>query len=167
MNQVIYYSEYSSPLGQIILSTTEQGLCGIYFHDQRYFSGTQQWQKAAHPHLEQAIKQLDEYFQGQRQTFDLQLDLSVSGTAFQRAVWNELLSIPFGQISSYQMQANRIHKPRAVRAVGGAIGRNPISIVIPCHRVLSSDRALTGYAGGLERKKYLLELEGTRVTVVA
>ncbi len=159
MKHTIYYTEYPSPLGLIILATTEQGICGIYFHNQRHFNGIQQWQKATHPYLAQATKQLDEYFQSKRQTFDMRLDLTVSGTAFQRAVWNELLTIPFGQISSYKVLAERVNNPLAARAVGAAVGRNPLSIVVPCHRVLGSNRALTGYAGGLERKRYLLKLE--------
>ena len=159
MSNTIYYTKYKSPLGQIILATTNKGICGIYFHDQRYFDGTNGWQQADHPYLVEAAKQLDDYFHGSRQTFDLNLDLSVYGTTFQQAVWHALLTIPFGKISSYGAQANLINKPRAVRAVGGAIGRNPISIVVPCHRVLGSNGALTGYAGGIERKRFLLELE--------
>jgi methylated-DNA-[protein]-cysteine S-methyltransferase len=159
MPVTIYYTEYASPLGQIILATTKQGICGLYFHDQRYFNGTQDWQKSAHPFLESATKQLDEYFAGQRQRFDVPLDLTVHGTPFQQTVWRALLTIPFGQTSNYKAHANCIRKPNAIRAVGGAIGRNPISIIVPCHRVVGSNGALTGFAGGLDRKKYLLQLE--------
>jgi methylated-DNA-[protein]-cysteine S-methyltransferase len=160
MKPIIYYTEYESPLGQIILATTDQGICGLYFHDQRYFAGTQGWQKSAHPFLANAAKQLDEYFSARRKTFDLKLDLSVNGTAFQQAVWQALLTIEFGKTSNYGAHANKINKPKAVRAVGGAIGRNPISIIVPCHRVVGSNGSLTGFAGGLDRKKYLLKLEG-------
>jgi len=160
MKSTIYYTEHQSPLGQLILATTDLGICGMYFHDQRYFNGTNNWQKTAHPFLDSAAKQLDEYFAGCRQKFDLKLDLDVSGTAFQQSVWHALLTIEFGKTSSYGAQANQINKPQAVRAVGGAVGRNPISIIVPCHRVLGSNGALTGFAGGLDRKNYLLKLEG-------
>lgn len=156
----IIYSKHESPLGQLILATTDKGICGIYFHDQRHVKSTHGWQQTKHPYLDEAAKQLDDYFQGSRQKFDLRLDLSVYGTVFQQAVWNALLTIPFGKTSSYGVHANLINKPLAVRAVGGAIGRNPISIIVPCHRILGSNGALTGYDGGLDRKKFLLALEG-------
>jgi methylated-DNA-[protein]-cysteine S-methyltransferase len=161
MKHAIYYTEYQSPLGKIILATTDLGICGLYFHDQRYFNGTTNWQKSAHPILDSAAQQLDEYFDGKRKKFDLKLDLNVHGTAFQQAVWQALLTIQFGKTSTYGAHANLINKPQAIRAVGGAIGRNPISIIVPCHRVVGSNGALTGFAGGLDRKKYLLKLEGT------
>lgn len=160
MNNTIYYTEYSSPLGQIILATTDLGICGLYFHDQRYFDGTKDWLKSPHPFLIEAAKQLDDYFAGRRQQFDVKLDLTVHGTPFQQTVWRALLTIEFGKTSSYQVHASQINKPQAVRAVGGAIGRNPISIIVPCHRVVGSNGSLTGFAGGLDRKKYLLKLEG-------
>jgi len=157
----IFYMEHPSPLGQLTLAASELGICGVYFHDQRNFKGSAGWRKVAvHPHLQTAADQLDEYFAGQRQQFDVPLDLEVSGTPFQHSVWQALLSIQFGKTSSYGKHALLIDRPRAVRAVGGAIGRNPISILVPCHRVLGSNGALTGYDGGLDRKKYLLRLEG-------
>ena len=157
----LHYLEHPSPLGQLTLVASESGICGIYFHDQRNFKGTLNWQPVQqHALLELAAAQLDEYFAGRRKEFAFPLDLQVSGTAFQQQVWQELLTIPFGKTSSYGRHAELIARPRAVRAVGGAIGRNPISIVVPCHRVLGSSGALTGYDGGLERKKYLLQLEG-------
>lgn len=158
---MITYIEHPSPLGQLTLATTELGICGIYFHDQRSFKGTTGWQLTSHhPHLQMAADQLDEYFAGKRRVFDVPLDLQLRGTLFQQAVWKELLNIQFGKTSSYGRHAQLIAKPLAVRAVGGAIGRNPISIIVPCHRVLGGNGALTGYDGGLERKKYLLQLEG-------
>jgi len=158
---MISYAEHPSPLGQLTLAATASGICGIYFFDQRNFKGTTGWQLTRHhPHLTAAAQQLDEYFAGRRQEFDVPLDLQVSGTEFQQSVWQALLSIQFGKTSSYGKHASLINKPRAVRAVGGAIGRNPISIIVPCHRVVGSNGALTGYDGGLERKKYLLRLEG-------
>ena len=158
---MINYIEQPSPLGQMTLATTDLGICGIYFFDQRNFKGTTGWHLTRHhPHLATAAQQLDEYFAGQRHEFDVPLDLQVRGTAFQQSVWQALLSIRFGKTSSYGKHALLIDRPRAVRAVGGAIGRNPISIIVPCHRVVGSNGALTGYDGGLERKKYLLRLEG-------
>jgi methylated-DNA-[protein]-cysteine S-methyltransferase len=158
---MINYIEHPSPLGLLTLAATETGICGVYFHDQRNFKGTSGWQLGQqHPHLIDAAQQLDDYFSRTRKHFDVPLDLQVIGTAFQRSVWQALLSIQFGKTSSYGSHANLIDNPRAVRAVGGAIGRNPISIIVPCHRVLGSTGALTGYDGGLERKKYLLHLEG-------
>ncbi len=160
-HQELVYLEHPSPLGTLTLVSSASGICGIYFHDQRNFKGSADWQKVAqHPQLELAAQQLDEYFSGRRKRFELPLDLQVSGTEFQQSVWKELLNIGFGSTSSYGRHAELIARPRAVRAVGGAIGRNPISIVVPCHRVLGSTGALTGYDGGLVRKKFLLELEG-------
>ena len=157
----LQYLEHPSPLGLLTLVASTTGICGIYFHDQRNFKGATGWQRVKqHSQLEQAAQQLDEYFAGHRSEFSLPLDLTAGGTPFQQQVWQELLNIPFGKTSSYGRHAGLIERPRAVRDVGGAIGRNPISIVVPCHRVLGSSGALTGYDGGLERKKYLLELEG-------
>jgi methylated-DNA-[protein]-cysteine S-methyltransferase len=161
MKNAIYYTEHPSPLGQIIIASTDQGICGTYFVGQRYFNGTANWERCSHPLLNNAAQQLDEYFAGQRKAFDLKLDLSVHGTPFQQTVWHSLLSIAFGKTSTYGAQANQINKPQAIRAVGGAIGRNPISIIVPCHRVVGSNGTLTGFAGGLDRKEYLLRLEGT------
>ena len=109
--------------------------------------------------LRKADAQLDEYFAGTRTRFDLPLDLQ-GGTAFQQSVWQALLAIPRGGTTSYGALSQRIGQAAAVRAVGAAVGRNPLSIVVPCHRVLGADGSLTGYAGGLERKSALLQLEG-------
>ena len=109
--------------------------------------------------LKQVSQQLTEYFAGQRVRFDVPMDLA-GGTAFQQSVWQALLTIAPGETASYSDISRRIGKPAAVRAVGAAVGRNPISIIVPCHRVLGADGALTGYAGGLERKTALLQLEG-------
>ena len=110
-----------------------------------------------HPILCLAEQQLGEYFAGARKSFDLPLDFA--GTPFQKKVWSELLNIPFGQTRTYGQIANAIGKPRAFRAVGAANGKNPISIVAPCHRVIGKDGSLTGFAGGLEAKECLLEIE--------
>ena len=149
-----------SPLGDIILAASPRGLIGIWFHNQRYLPDMAGWLPASdHPLLLQAGEQLNVYFAGKRQRFDLPLDLS-RGTSFQQSVWQALLGIPAGGTTSYGALSQGLGKPRAVRAVGAAVGRNPLSIVVPCHRVLGSDGSLTGYAGGLQRKSALLQLEG-------
>ena len=149
-----------SPLGDIILAASDAGLLGLWFHNQRYLPDMQGWVQAPqHPLLLAAKAQLSEYFAGTRQQFDLPLDLS-RGTTFQQAVWQALLGIPAGNTSSYGALSREVGNPKAVRAVGAAVGRNPLSIVVPCHRVLGSDGSLTGYAGGLQRKSSLLKLEG-------
>ncbi|RYF39993.1 MAG: methylated-DNA--[protein]-cysteine S-methyltransferase [Comamonadaceae bacterium] len=112
-----------------------------------------------HPVLKKVIRQLTDYFAGKRTQFDVPLDLAY-GTAFQQSVWQALLKIPAGGTASYSEVSVRIGKPAAVRAVGAAVGRNPVSIIVPCHRVMGAGGALTGYAGGLHRKSALLKLEG-------
>lgn len=156
---VTYYIAHNSPVATLLISATEAGISGTYFEAHRHFKGKDGWILAPdHPHLKQAAQQLDEYFSGIRQQFDL--PLALQGTAFQRAVWEALIAIPFGQSTTYGQHAAHIGRANAVRAVGTAIGRNPVSIIVPCHRVLGASGALTGYAGGLERKGYLLRLEG-------
>lgn len=163
----IVQTRVPSPLGPIAIAATAQGLAGLWFTDkQRYLpielSGSTAWPEGAdHPVLKQARQQLGEYFAGQRSRFDLALDLSC-GTAFQQSVWRALLEIPQGEVVSYGEVSRRIGNPAAVRAVGGAVGRNPVSIVVPCHRVMGASGALTGYGGGLDRKTALLMLEGAR-----
>ena len=154
-----------SPLGTIAIAATDQGLAGLWFtENQRHLpaelNGPAAWpDDASHAVLRQAGQQLGEYFSGQRQHFDLPLDLRC-GTPFQQSVWQALLGIAQGEVISYGEVSRRIGKPAAVRAVGGAIGRNPVSIIVPCHRVTGSSGALTGYGGGLDRKTALLRLEG-------
>jgi methylated-DNA-[protein]-cysteine S-methyltransferase len=153
-------AHYRSPLGPMILAATDRGLAGLWFEGQRHEPDHSRWREAAgHPVLAQAMAQLDEYFAGRRTTFDLPLDLAY-GTLFQQSVWRALLAIPRGATTSYGGLSRALGQPKAMRAVGAAIGRNPISIVVPCHRVLGTDGSLTGYAGGLERKRALLRLEG-------
>jgi methylated-DNA-[protein]-cysteine S-methyltransferase len=155
----------TSPLGPVVIAATGKGLAGLWFAENQRFlplelTGPTAWQDGvSHPVLQQTSQQLGEYFAGQRSQFDLPLDLDC-GTAFQQSVWQALLDIPQGEVTSYAEISRRIGKPAAVRAVGGAIGRNPISIIVPCHRVTGSSGALTGYAGGLDRKTALLRLEG-------
>lgn len=150
-----------SPLGRILLAASGDQLVGLWFVEgQRHLPDASHWPDAAdHPVLQQAQTQLKEYFSGQRTTFDLPLDLG-GGTAFQQSVWRALLNVPCGATVTYGELSAQLGKPTAVRAVGGAIGRNPLSIIVPCHRIVGANGALTGYAGGLERKAALLQLEG-------
>lgn len=159
-------THYASPLGSMILAATEQGLAGAWFTNQRHLPDWQSWQRSdQHPHLRQAQEQLAQYFSypwrtGAAHAFDLPLDLR-SGSPFQQQVWRALLGIPLGQTRSYGALAAQLGLAGGARAVGTAVGRNPISIIVPCHRVLGAGGALTGYAGGLERKIALLQLEST------
>ena len=161
----IVQTRVPSPLGSIVIAATVKGLTGLWFvENQRYLpsgiTGSTAWpEDPEHPLLQQASQQLGEYFAGQRSHFDLPLDLSC-GTAFQQSVWQALLTIPQGEVVSYGEVSRRIGNPTAVRAVGGAVGRNPVSIIVPCHRVMGTNGALTGYGGGLARKTALLKLEG-------
>ncbi len=155
-----------SPLGAMILAATDKGLAGVWFEGQKHLPpelvAPPVWpENAAHPVLKQTAAQLREYFARQRQHFDVPLDLS-GGTPFQQSVWQALLAIPPGATTSYGALSSRIGKPAAVRAVGAAVGRNPVSVIVPCHRVMGADGSLTGYAGGLDRKTALLTLEGAR-----
>ena len=152
-------TRYESPLGPMIVAVTDLGLAGIWFEGQRHLPDTSAWPSApTHPVLLEAVAQLRDYFAGLRTRFALPLDLH-GGTAFQQSVWQALLAIPAGGTTSYGDISQRVGRPRAVRAVGAAVGRNPVSIVVPCHRVVGRDGSLTGYAGGLGRKSALLELE--------
>ena len=154
----------NSPLGQIQLARTDRGVCGAWFVDeQKHAPAPDNFVPAQHkPHdplLRLAAEQLQACFAGRLQAFDLPLDLS-AGTVFQQAVWQALLRIPHGKTDSYLALATALGKPSATRAVGAAVGRNPVSIIVPCHRVLGHTGQLTGYAGGLWRKQALLKLEG-------
>lgn len=154
------YTHTPSPLGPIILAAAGQKLVGVWFEDQAHLPDLSRYNQApSHPVLQQAAGQLAEYFAGQRTGFDLPLDLS-TGTAFQQTVWQALLAIARGQTCSYKALSATVGRPTAMRAVGGAVGRNPLSILVPCHRVVGANGALTGYAGGLARKTTLLHLEG-------
>jgi methylated-DNA-[protein]-cysteine S-methyltransferase len=151
-----------SPLGDLTLAATDDGLAGLWFDAQRHHPGPlgapqdrrQRW-------IAQTIDELDAYWRGTVRRFRVPLDLA--GTPFQRGVWRVLLDIAAGDVSSYGAVAAHVGAPRALRAVGAAIGRNPIGIIVPCHRVLGHDGALTGYAGGLDRKRALLALEQATV----
>lgn len=154
------FTEWPSPLGAMTLAATPRGLSGVWFDGQRHGPDTSAWRRApAHPVLLAAMDQLGEYFAGQRTAFDLPLDLQ-AGTPFQQQVWRALLRIAPGATTSYGSVSAAIGKPAAVRALGAAVGRNPVCIVVPCHRVVGADGSLTGYAGGLDRKTALLSIEG-------
>jgi len=149
-----------SPLGRLLLAAQAEALVGLWFEDQ---IGIPAWARQAVRTqaggvLAQAANQVREFLAGQRQGFDLPMRF-YAGTPFQQAVWQALQTIPHGQTTSYSQIAMLIGKPQAIRAVGSAIGRNPLGIVVPCHRVLGKNGALTGYTGGLERKRALLALE--------
>lgn len=161
-----------SPLGRLRLCATPRGLAGLWFHDQRHLPEAACFERWAtqdhHPVLLEAQRQLKSFFAGEVQSLNhpmgVPLDLS-AGTAFQREVWATLLAIPAGDTTTYGEVALRIGRPAAVRAVGAAVGRNPISLIVPCHRVLAGNGALTGYAGGLSRKTALLQHEGAKGAV--
>lgn len=155
-----YYDTYDSPIGGMLLAATDDGLSGVYFDRQKHHPGRGgDWKRdPANPHLKRARAQLAEYFSGKRRKFDLALD--PAGTEFQKAVWRAISSVPFGQTITYGELARRAGVPGSARAAGAATGRNPIGIVVPCHRIMGSDGSLTGYAGGLAKKRALLALEG-------
>jgi len=142
-----------SPVGNLKINAEDGHIVSIDFRAESGDDGNSQ------PVLIEAARQLSEYFAGHRKVFDL--PLAPGGTAFQQSVWKALAAIPFGDLRSYRDIAEEIGKPNAVRAVGSANGRNPIPIVVPCHRVIGSDGSLTGFAGGLDMKRALLALEGS------
>jgi methylated-DNA-[protein]-cysteine S-methyltransferase len=158
----IHFTEIESPIGMLRLLGTERGLTGLFMETHRHGPDANEqliW-KRDDAKFKAACAQLTEYFAGRRTTFDLAIDRdALGGTPFQRRVWRELENIPYGVTISYGELAQRIGNPDAVRAVGLANGRNPLSIVIPCHRVIGANGTLTGYGGGLERKRWLLDLE--------
>lgn len=154
----MHYRYHDSPVGPLLLAGDEQGLHLLLMEvDNRPWRIGSDWQPAR-SELDMVCHQLDEYFAGSRRRFELRLALC--GTAFQQQVWQALQAIPYGQTCSYSELADAIDRPRAVRAVGAANGANPISIIVPCHRVIGRNGTLTGYAGGLARKQLLLNLEG-------
>jgi methylated-DNA-[protein]-cysteine S-methyltransferase len=157
--QRLVYKWMDSPVGRLKLVATDEGLTAILWPIERpgRVRLNAALEDARHPVLVEAERQLAEYFEGRRTRFDLKLDFA--GTAFQQKVWRALLTIPFGETRSYAQIAKQVGSPGASRAVGAANGRNPISIVAPCHRVIGAGGKLTGFAGGLEAKAYLLALE--------
>lgn len=156
------YKVVKSPVGALKLVGSDRGLAAVLWEndDPSRVRLDIAGEDKAHPVLVETERQLNEYFAGKRRKFSIKLDFT--GTAFQTKVWWALLAIPFGETRSYGDIARALGKPKAVRAVGAANGRNPISIIAPCHRVIGATGALTGFAGGLKTKAYLLELEGGR-----
>ena len=163
------YDLVDSPVGPLLVAATEQGVCRISFDPDpdvetdllARLVGKRVLRSGRR--VDPARRELSEYFEGERTAFGLPLDLSLAG-AFQRAVLRELARVPYGETTTYGALAARVGKPRAARAVGGAMNRNPIPIVLPCHRVVGASGSLVGYGGGLERKRSLLALEGATPT---
>jgi methylated-DNA-[protein]-cysteine S-methyltransferase len=150
----------STLIGKVVLAANDHALLGLWFDGQRHQPDASRWRSAPeHPVLTLAAAQVNDYLEGRRQHFDLPISLS-AGSAFEQAVWRGLQDIPRGSTCSYSALAAAIQRPKAARAVGAAVGRNPLGIIVPCHRVLGAAGALTGYAGGLPRKVALLQLEG-------
>ena len=169
MQKSILFRQWQSPCGQLTIGAIDNQLVMSdwtegWHHEaivKRFSRLTGfEWTEGENPVIRSAIVQLQEYFDGKRSRFDLPLRLI--GTPFQIAVWRALEKIPYGQLCSYADIARAVGNPKAVRAVGGAVGQNPFSIIIPCHRVVGSDKSLTGYGGGYEAKKFLLRLENSQ-----
>ncbi len=155
MLATFYTCSYHTPIGYLNLTTTETHLVSCLFSDIPYPTTPEQ-----PVILKQTIVQLDEYFTGTRRQFDI--PMQPEGTEFQQKVWQNLSTIPFGKTVSYMAVAKAVSGEKAIRAVGAANGKNPICLIVPCHRVIGSDGSLTGYSGGLWRKKWLLQHEGIR-----
>jgi methylated-DNA-[protein]-cysteine S-methyltransferase len=160
MMSVMQFRTIESPVGPLTLAGNGHRLMHLWMLDQTYEPSHAGWERNDKA-FSDAVEQLDAYFAGDRREFDLELDLV--GTNFQRRVWEALLTIPYGETRSYGYIAEQIGSPGASRAVGLANGRNPIGIIVPCHRVIGANGSLTGYGGGLDRKRVLLELERGRV----
>lgn len=162
------HTTLDTPVGQLCLVGSDAGLRAVLWEDDHgRVPGTEPLppRDDDHPVLAEAARQIAEYFAGERTDFDLPLDLV--GTEFQVAAWRALADIPYGRTATYAQQADRIGRPTATRAVGAANGRNPVSIVLPCHRVVGADGSLTGFAGGLANKRLLLDLEQGRRPLLA
>jgi methylated-DNA-[protein]-cysteine S-methyltransferase len=156
----LFYKFIDSPIGELKLAASDKGLVAVLWktEDPHRVRLCPTVEHREHPLLLETERQLHEYFCGKRQSFSLPLDMR--GTRFQNHVWEALLTIPFGETRSYGQLASQLGNPKATRAVGAANGRNPIAVVVPCHRVIGSSGKLTGFAGGLTAKAYLLALEG-------
>lgn len=158
-DQTVFYCRLRSCLGEVLLTSDGTRLTGLYFEGQKDEPRVRpDWRLDEHAApFEQARRQLQEYASGRREEFEL--PLALRGTDFQRRVWQALLGVPFGRTISYAELARRAGSPSAARAVGAAVGRNPVSVVVPCHRIVGADGSLTGYAGGIDRKRALLAHE--------
>ncbi|MFC5450720.1 methylated-DNA--[protein]-cysteine S-methyltransferase [Paenibacillus aestuarii] len=171
--QALHYAEIDSPIGPLVLVASSQGLCAVEFgtlidNKEKLEAWAGRWYgeftlQEDRQRLTPVVQQLEQYFQGKRAAFEGELDLQ--GTEFQKKVWQALLKVPYGHTASYKDIAAAIGSPKAVRAVGGANNRNPIPVLIPCHRIIGASGELVGYGGGLDIKVFLLELEGIVVQV--
>ncbi|MFC3813831.1 methylated-DNA--[protein]-cysteine S-methyltransferase [Lysobacter sp. GCM10012299] len=156
---MIVHTTIDSPVGPLLLAASDGGMHLIEFHTPRHpMRRDAGWHEGDNALLRMARRQLEEYFAGERRQFEL--PLAPQGTAFQCEVWHTLAAIPYGETISYAQLAQQVGKPSAVRAVGAANGRNPLPLVLPCHRVIGSDGSLTGFGGGLPTKQFLLQMEG-------
>jgi methylated-DNA-[protein]-cysteine S-methyltransferase len=159
-----YFSTIETPLGKIVASAENEALTGLWFWGQKYFPKIDNWvEKAEYPVFEALRLWITDYFNGKNPAITLRLD--PQGSPFQKSVWKILLEIPYGQLSTYgkisrQLASGQNLSRMSARAVGGAVGHNPISLLIPCHRVVGANGSLTGYAGGIDKKEALLRLEG-------
>jgi methylated-DNA-[protein]-cysteine S-methyltransferase len=153
----LFYGHADSPIGELLLVGGRDGLAGVYFDGHEHAPSPRSDWTHDEAQFDGARAQLEEYFRGARTEFDLQLN--PSGTAFQQAVWKALREVPYGETTTYGAIAQRVGRPTASRAVGAANGRNPLCIVVPCHRIVGSAGALTGYAYGVDRKRWLLDHE--------
>lgn len=158
--ETLLYASTASPIGELLLLGDRRALSGLYMQEGRKPLALRPTWRATDAPFEDARRQLAEYFAGERTDFDL--PLAMSGTPFERRVWSALRELRYGETVSYGELARRIGGHATPRAVGHANGRNPISVIVPCHRVIGADGALTGYGGGLERKRLLLDLEAGR-----
>ena len=154
-----YYDLYESPYGQMLLVAQHDALSGVYFDGQKYYPELRyEWRRdARHAPLRQAQRELVEYFGGERKHFEIAL--APEGTPFQRSVWKAISNVGFGKTLTYGELARQAGCTGSARAAGAATGRNPLSVIVPCHRIVGSNGSLTGYAGGLDRKRALLALE--------
>jgi len=172
MPSTIYWTEINSPIGPLVLMAADAGLCRIEFgafsqREEKLLTWIRVWfpdgtglvpvQPAAHLIIDETAAQLNRYFAGELKVFTVKLDMR--GTPFQTKVWQALLEVPYGESRSYKDIAGAIGQPKAVRAVGGANNRNPVPLIVPCHRIIGAGGAMVGYGGGLEIKTCLLELE--------
>lgn len=153
-----HYDFYDSPQGRMLLVANDEGLCGVYFDGQKYLPQIgPTWLRDTSATLRQAKRELAGYFAGERWRFETAL--APEGTPFQRSVWKAISTVPFAETITYGELARRAGSPGSARAAGAATGRNPIGVIVPCHRIVGSDGSLTGYAGGIDRKRALLALE--------
>jgi methylated-DNA-[protein]-cysteine S-methyltransferase len=162
MDSQTFFTIFDSPVGELVLTSNGEAITGLFMEERKNEPQLANEWRRDDEMFREAARQLRAYFAGELTEFDLQME--TAGTEFQQRVWAELLKIPYGSTTNYGELARRIGNPNASRAVGAANGQNPISIIIPCHRVIGSNGSLTGYGGGIERKKFLLDLEAGNIS---